>query len=264
MRRLSLSIILLSVCFPAFAQSQQSDEELLTKTRALYDAPFTRALVSFDCAVQFDWKKHFVDTLGQVPATAIPTLGHLQTIEHRVFVDRSGAVVSEIPKAADLTGVSHGADLEQALHSIVSSGLNAWVPFATNVILPVKPTTFRFQRKDVDYRLVINGTNVAATLTLVPELRITSVVSQLPQPLRFETEFINGPNGYLLQSLKTSSDVQSDIRWESTFGFSYQAVQGFQIPSVVTVTGATPERWQYSLSDCKAVSGITLEVGAPK
>jgi hypothetical protein len=74
MRQLSLSIVLFSACVPAFAQSQQSDETLLAKTRALYDAPFTRTLVSFDCAVQFDWKNHFVETLGQVPPAAIPTL----------------------------------------------------------------------------------------------------------------------------------------------------------------------------------------------
>jgi len=82
--------------------------------------------------------------------------------------------------------------------------------------------------------------------------------------LRFATEFTNGPNGYLLQSVKTSSDIKSDSKWESTFGFAYQAVQGFQLPSVVTVTGATSEIWRYSINDCKVVSGITVEVGAPK
>lgn len=69
MRPLSLSIVLLSVCLPVLAQSQESDEALLTKTRALYDAPFTPALVSFDCAVQFEWKKHFVETLGSLLAS---------------------------------------------------------------------------------------------------------------------------------------------------------------------------------------------------
>ena len=57
MRKLSLSIILSCACLSVLAQSQQSDEAPLSKTRALYDAPFTRGMVSFDCAVQFDWKK---------------------------------------------------------------------------------------------------------------------------------------------------------------------------------------------------------------
>lgn len=265
MRQLSLSVVLISVCAPGLAQSQQSDEALLAKTRALYDAPFTRTLVSFDCSVQFDWNNHFLDALGQIPPAAIPTSKRLQAIEHRVFVDRSGAVVSEIPKATDLTGVPHGADLEHGLQAIVSSGLNAWVPFGTNVILPVAPTRFSFQREDADYKLVMNGANVEATLILFPDLRITSVVSQLPQPLRFSTEFINGPDGYLLESVKTTSEIGSNGKWESTFGYAYQTVQGFQLPSVVTVTQeATPEIWRYSLNDCKVVTGIRVEVGPPK
>ena len=263
MRPLNLYLVLLCLCMPVFAQSQTSDEALLAKTRSLYDAPFRRTLVTFDCAVQFDWKKHFVETLGQVPPVAIPTLDRLQTLEHRVFVDRSRAIVSETPKATDLTGVPHGADLEQALQAMVSSGLNAWLPFATNVILPVGPTKFSFQREEANYKLVMSGDNVEATLILLPDMRITSVVSQRPQQLRFATEFINGPNGYLLQSVKTSPDISSDGKWESTFGYTYQAVQDFQLPSVVTVTQATGESWHYSLNDCKAVAGITVKVGAP-
>jgi hypothetical protein len=38
------------------SQSTESDETLLTKAHGLYDAPFTRSLVSFNCAAQFDWK----------------------------------------------------------------------------------------------------------------------------------------------------------------------------------------------------------------
>jgi hypothetical protein len=256
MRKLSLSIILSCACLSVLAQSQQSDEAPLSKTRALYDAPFTRGMVSFDCAVQFDWKKHFVETLGQVPPAALPTVDRLQKIEHRIFVDRSGAVVSETPK---------GADLEQALQAMVSAGLNAWLPFATNVILPVKPTKASFQTEGADYKLIMSGTNVAATLILASDMRITSGVSTLPQPLRFETEFIGKSGGYLLQSLKTSSDISPDAKWESSFEYAYQTVQEIQLPSLVMVTQhATPETWLYSLNDCKAVTGVTLRVEAPK
>lgn len=98
---------------------------MLSKARDLYDAPFTRQLVSFDCSVRFDWKKHFIDTVGVVPAAAIPTVNRLQMLPHRVFVDRSGAVVSEIPRASDLSGTPRAAELEAAFQAMVSSGLNA-------------------------------------------------------------------------------------------------------------------------------------------
>jgi hypothetical protein len=192
-------------------------------------------------------------------------LERLHPIEHRIFVDRSGAVVSEIPKKTDLTGIPHGADLEGALQAVVSSGLNAWGPFGTNVILPVRPTKFTFQKEDTGYKLMMSGTNVEATLVLDPSMRITVVVSHLPQPLRFATEFVSGSDGYLLRSVKTSSDVSSDAKWESSFTYEYQKIQGFELPSVVTVTQeASGETWRYSLNDCKAVAGISINVEAPK
>jgi hypothetical protein len=264
MRRFYLLAVLFSGCVVGLAQSQKSDDVLLAKTRVLYDAPFTRTLVSFDCAVQFDWKVHFMETLGQVPPAAIPALEHLQAIQHRVLVDRSGAVVSEIPKATDLTGVPHGVDLEHGLHAMISSGLNAWLPFGTNVILPVSPTKFSFQKEDIDYKLTMSGNNVSATLTLTLDMRITSVVSRLPQPLQFAADFIDGPKGYLLKSVKTTSDTDPNAKWESTFEYAYKDVQGFQLPSILTVTQqSAPETWRYSLNDCKAVTGIILKVGPP-
>jgi hypothetical protein len=265
MLRRNFSIVLLSVWLSALAQSQQTDEVLLAKTRDLYDAPFTRGLVSLDCAVQFDWKNHFIETIGQVPSAAVPTLERLQPIEHRIFVDRSGAVVSEIPKKTDLAGIPHGEDLESTLQAMVSSDLNAWVPFGANVILPVKPTNFSFQKQDNGYKLMMNGTNVEATLVFDPSMRITSVVSELPQPLRFTTEFVSGPDGYLFRSLKTSSEISSSGKWESAFTYEYQRVQGFELPSVVSVTQeARGETWRYSLNDCKAVAGVIINIEAPK
>jgi hypothetical protein len=80
MRSVLIVIVLVSSFVPVFAQSTTTDQSLLTKTRSLYDAPFTRGLISFDCAVNFDWKQHFVDLLGTVPPAAIPTVERLQTI----------------------------------------------------------------------------------------------------------------------------------------------------------------------------------------
>jgi hypothetical protein len=264
MRRLILSTVLFSFCVPSFAQSLVSDEALLAKTRALYDAPFTRGLVSFDCAVQFDWKKHFIDILGTIPPTAIPITERLQTIQHRVFVDRSGAVVSAIPNAPDLTGVAHAAELEHGVNTIVSTGLNAWLPSSTNVILPVQPTKFSFQKIEPGYKLNMNGPGVAATLLLTTDLRVTSGVVQLPQPMRFTTEFIDAPNGYLLASIRTGNTTNTDIDGAATFSYTYQTVQDFQLPSLVSVASSSSEKWHYALTDCKVIRAIIVKVSPPK
>jgi hypothetical protein len=264
MRQLSLLLVALWICLPAFSQSTVSDEALLKRAHSLYDTPFTGPLVSFDCAVQFDWKRHFLETLGAVPLAATPTIKDLQAIQHRVFVDRSGAVVSEVPKATDLSGVPHGADLETSFQSVVSSGINAWLPFAMDEILPLKPSKSSFQKVDTGFRVVMNGPNVSATLMLLPDMRISNVISELPQPLHFTTSFVTGPNGFLLQSVKTGPSTSDLDKWDANFAYTFQGIQGVQVPSSVTVTqSATGEKWAYSLDDCKVMIGVKVEVRAP-
>jgi hypothetical protein len=230
MRRLAVLFVACLWSAPTVPQSPGSDRAFLAKTRALYDAPFTRNLVSFDCAVQFDWKKHFAETLGSVPPSALPTVEQLQSIPHRVFIDRSGATVSAQPKAPDFAGDQHATQLEQALSAMVTQGLNAWLPFSTNVILPVGPTKFNFEKLDPGYRLTVNGPGVAATLLLDADLRLTSGVAQLPQDLRFTTEFARGPDGYLLQSVRTGSTAGSDTGGGSYLRLHLSDRAGFPAP----------------------------------
>ena len=97
----------------------------------------------------------------------------------------------------------------------------------------------------------MKGANVSATLDLLPDMRITSVTSELPQAQHFATEFTTGPDGYLLQSLKTGSGTGASTSWNAIFAYRYQKMQGFQIPVEVAVTQvATGEKWDYSLDDC--------------
>ncbi|HEV2644982.1 MAG TPA: hypothetical protein VGU46_01315 [Acidobacteriaceae bacterium] len=248
----------------AFPQTAAQDDALLARTRGLYDAPFTRDLVSFDCAVQFDWKQHFVDLLHILPPAAAPIVERLQPIKHRVFVDHSGAVLSDVPAAPELSSVAHATELEGGFKALVAAGLNAWLPSATNVILPVGPIKFNFETIDAGYRLTLDDPGVAATLLLAPDLRLTSGVSQLPQSMRFTTKFGQGPNGFLLNSITTGDTTDGTATRDASFSYMYQSVQGFELPSSVTIKPAAPEIWHYALTDCKVQTGIRIKIGLPK
>jgi hypothetical protein len=264
MRRLHLFVlVVMALSLPALPQTSESGDALLSKARGLYDAPLTRNLVSFDCAVNFDWKQHFVETVGTVPPAAVPLIDRLQAVPHRVFVDHTGAVVSTIPKPPDLSGTPHAADLERVLTAMETQGVNGWVPFGVNEILPIKPTSFNFERVADGYQLTMNGPGVAATLQLDADFRLRSGASQLPQSLRFSTEFINGPNGFLLQTVKTTSPDNSTGQGEATFTYTYQQLDGFSLPSAVTVTPPNHEVWKFSLTDCKVNKAITIRVAPP-
>jgi len=266
MCRLPASAALFSACAFALCQNLSSDsldQALLAKTRSLYDAPFTRNLLSFDCAVQFDWKKHVAAAIGSVPPALAPAINQLQAVQHRVTVDRaSGAVVSAVstPDQATLPQTSR---LENIFDKMVAGGLNAWMPFSTNVILPMGTTKYSFQHVDAGYKVILKGDGVDADLLLTPELRMTSGVSELPQPMRFSTSFIDGPHGYLLSAVKTGSTTDTSAAGDATFTYTWQTVQEFQLPSTVTITPSNPESWRYTLIDCKVTTGITVNVGSP-
>jgi hypothetical protein len=82
--------------------------------------------------------------------------------------------------------------------------------------------------------------------------------------MRFNTEFTTGPDGYLLQSIKTGDTTETAVNGDASFAFTYQTVQGFELPSLVTIRPSTTEPWHYALTDCKTVTGATIKLGPPK
>lgn len=257
MPRLGVLIAFLGYSCLLSAQAGGSDPALLAKARSAYDAAFTRDLISFDCAVDFGWKEHFHGFLKNLPASANTTAERLQGIKHRVFVDRSGAVISAQPTEPDLSKYHPDDQLEMVYHTMVTQGLNAWVPFSMNEILPVVPVHYDFVPLANGYKLSLKGPQIQSELLLTKDLRITSGVSQLPQPLRFETEFVDGPHGYLLKSVRTGSSDGS-TSGDATFAYTYQDVDGVELPSTATVSPATSEPWTYRLVDCKVVKGVRV------
>jgi hypothetical protein len=255
-------VILLCLCASAVPQSPESDDQLMAKARAASDAPFTRNLARFDCAVQFDWKRHFAAMFGALPPAATSMVEKLQTVNHRVTVDHTQAIVSPTPKQPDFSGAQYEAQLEQleqVFMGMVSSGLNAWIPSSTNVILPVGKTQYAFEKLPSGYKLRMKGENVAGTLLLEPDLRVTSGLMQLPQPMRFSTNFEAGPQGFVLASVKTGQTTNTAVGGDATFAYTYQSVDGIHLPQMVTVTPATTGMWHYGLTDCKVVKFVKVQ-----
>lgn len=264
MRRSLLCLLLLAGCGSSLAQTSAPDAALLARTRALYDAPFTRNLVSFDCAVQFDWKQHIIDAIGSLPDSIDPTVEQVAEVRHRISVNHAGAVVSIAPNGPDLEGVPMGPQMEQAFQMVIPAGVNAWLPYADNQILPEGKTQFAFQKTNAGYTVSLNGQGIAGTLFLSPDLRMTGGAATQPQAMNFTTVFDNGPQGYLLRSvvIAAPSGRNAPPAHTPTFTYTYQDLEGFQIPSQVSVTTAAGEIWKYALTDCR-ITGVTATQAKP-
>ena len=177
-------------------------------------------------------------------------------------VYRANMLSMEYSRDPDFSAYPHGAQLEQlerVFSAMVSSGFNAWLPSSTKVILPVGKTHYTFEKLPSGYKVTMNGENVAGTLLPGPDLRVTSGAMQLPQAMRFSTDFESGPQGFVLSSVKTGRTPDTTSGSEATFAYTYQTVDGIQIPDLVTVNPATTGKWHYRLADCKAVKFVKVQ-----
>ncbi len=252
-RRVLLLATAACMVLAASSQSADQDEALLDKARSLYDTPFSRNLTSFSCAVQFDWKRHFEALVGTLPPAVVESVERLQKVQHSVTVKSHSATVFSVPKAPDFGGSQSIAQIEQVFTAVLEQGLNAWLPFSTNAILPAKPTTFHFEDAGTTYKLNMAAEGVDANLVLNRDLRITSGVTQLPQPTRFTTHFVDGPHGYFLESV-TNGPAGGSPDSDTTFDFTYQTAGDFRILSSVSVSQPSSKPWHFALTHCNVVT----------
>lgn len=258
-RRVLLIFATASLVLAASSQTADKDQALLGKARSLYDTPFARNLVSFDCGVEFDWKRHFESLVGALPASVAAPVERLQKVQHRVTVKPGGVTVSSEPKTPDFGGSQSIAQLEQVFRAMLRQGFNAWLPFSTSVFLPANPTSVHLEDIPPDYRLSVEAENVEANLVLNRDLRIASGVSQLPQAMRFTTHFIDGPHGFVLESV-TTGPAAGPPDSDTTFDFTYPSMQDLQIPSSVSVSQSSTSPWHFALTHCKAVTASSSKV----
>src|SRR5580698_2106446 len=88
---------LIVLCFWAMlcqAQVSKPGQVSLNEVREKYDAPFTRNLESFDCAIDFSWKEHFTETTRVGDEGTDEELEKIfQPIRNRVTVTRQSVTV---------------------------------------------------------------------------------------------------------------------------------------------------------------------------
>ncbi|HEY5331175.1 MAG TPA: hypothetical protein VIJ79_14935 [Acidobacteriaceae bacterium] len=261
MRRITLAIVFVSIWTTALSQSTPADQALLARTRAIYDVPFRQGLINFDCAVGFDFEQHIKDNFAATPPGAAPLIKALQPIRYRVFVDRSGAVVSAQPKLPDLSTVEHAADLEEANRNLLQAGLSTWEPYASGVVLPLGSTQYHFEKKagGENYQLTMNGEGLAAILTLDANLHLLSGVVEKPMHIELTTEFAPGIKGLVLAATSTNTNHAGIAR----FRYTYQLVDGFQLPASIWASSEQNMTWHYTLTDCRTAHAQVIQVRPP-
>jgi len=242
-------------CFCAMlchAQTAKIDQDFLTQIREKYDAPFNRTLQSFDCAVDFSWKDHFTETTRVGDEGTDEELEKIfQPIRNRVAVTRQNVTVSSGFTDDAISKLPHGGMAEFLPEHAVQKGLSSWLRSSTNSMLPPPDTTASLKQSKSGYELEVKLGPIEIGMVLTPDMRLQSSSLKGPESNHFETSFEPGPQGFLLTSLTTSEDGNWGRGHHLIYTYTYQTVDGVQLPEHVAVMRESHhEVWRYRLSDC--------------
>jgi len=245
---------------PKVAKSPSEAAALLAKTEALYDTPFRAGLINFDCAVDFDFEQYLKSNFGEAAQTNSPIAQILKPIRYRVFVDHSGATVSAQPKLPDFSRLPLASQLEESNRNLMQMVLNNWVPYAYGEVLPLGPTNYQFEKTATGYNLSMDGQGITGKLILDHDLHLVSGILDTSQHIEITTKFVSAPNGVVL----AASSTDTDHIGVASFTYTYQVVDGFQLPQRVGLTSEQNKMTlNYTLTDCKTQHGIVVHVAPP-
>jgi hypothetical protein len=246
-------------CFCAtlcHAQATKTDQALLSQAREKYDAPFSRNLQSFDCAVDFSWKEHFTETARVGDEGTDAELEKIfQPIRNRVTVTGQNVTVSSGLTDDAIGKLPHGGMAEFLLEHAVQKSLYTWLPAGTNTILPDPDTPVSIEQSPSGYRLAFKVESADVEMDLASDMRLQSATMKGPQATVFETSFASGHQGFLLTSWTIPEDGNSEPGHRLIFTYSYQTVSGLELPQhVAVIRESHHEVWRYTLSDCNVKS----------
>lgn len=247
------ALIMFCVC-PGLccAQTAKTDQALLSEARAKYDAPFNGNLQSFDCAVDFSWKQHFTETTRVGDEGTDEELEKIfQPIKNRVTVTRQDVTVLPGMTEEAISKLPHGGMAEGLLEHAVRKSLETWLPASTNTILPPTGAPISFEKSQSGYKVAFKMQGSDIEMTLDPEMRLQSAGTKEPRSDHFETTFVAGDHGFLLSSMTLEEDGNAEPGHRLIFTYSYQTVDGMQLPEQVSITRESHhEVWRYKLSGC--------------
>ena len=251
--RFFYSALVMSLCATfCHAQATTDDATFLKQARAKYDAPFGRNLQSFSCAVEFNWKQHFTEAVRVGDEGTDEEIAKLiQPIHTRVTVSRQNAAVSSGMTDDEERRLPHGGMAEGLLEHAVQFSLNNWLAASNNALLPPEGTPVHVEPSASGYKLEFKVQAFDVEMFFARDMSLQSEGEKGSASDRRETEFLPGPQGFLLTAYRLGEDGDFRPGNRIILTYTYQDVGGFQLPERVAIDRESHyENWHYRLTDC--------------
>ena len=239
---------------PAFAQEVRSPAAAFSKARALYDTPADRGLASFRCDVMFDWKDFLTKATSAPVQDADERFLYLRSIHLTITDDLNGAGTLHwaAPTTAPAASEDSIAKLRGGLEALWSGFFQSWNGFATGEMVSSPGGNAIIERTAVGFIVTARDHGKLAEQRYSPALRLESLHVTTPSlDSAMTPTFSETPQGLVLASMQ-SVDRQppSAPPVQVATAIQYASVNGFQLPSAVTIDVAGTARFAFQLSGC--------------
>ena len=145
----------------------------------------------------------------------------------------------------------HGGMAEGLLEHAVRFSLRTWLVAANNALLPTPGTPVQVEASGSGYQLGLKIQNFDVVMDLDPGMALQSMGVKGSDSDKQVFKFQPGPQGFLLSSWTMGEDGNFKPGNDLIFTYTYQLVNGFQIPQHMVVNRESHhEFWRYTLKDC--------------
>ena len=241
--------------------SQVSAAVAFSKARALYYTPVDNGLQGFHCDVSFDWKTFIQKSTGQPVPDTDERLQYLRSIKLSVDDDLHGtgelhwAAPTPAPEASEAAVGQIRNGMGQMWHGFFQS----WNGFYTGEIVSVSDNKTAVERTGDGYHLSSHDASGLAEEQYDSRFVLQSLHVATPQVDSTTTPvFTDTPNGRIVTQLNSMYKTPATAPGaEVKMAVQYAPVNGFQIPSEVTVEVVGTASFDFHLSGCTVRTQLT-------
>lgn len=230
---------------PLLRAQDKNQRDVIRRARASYYSLKGRGLVSFQCQVVPDWDALFL-ALNPGAGAQDPVLQLLKQTRFQVAIGPTGA--STVSHQSDYAPPNEqiAARVRQTtsgLEQTITGFFNIWSPFTFGSPFPDAESEFQLEDLAGQYRLTYKQGTAQVVTTMTGDYAMTETTFKSPQiNMDFHPEWSRVNGVYILSAFKASYSAAPAGTQELEGKFTYQEVDGLELPMTLDVKVVTPAR----------------------
>ena len=227
----------------------------------MYYTPIDRGLQGFTCDVSFDWKQ-FIETANHGPvADTDERLAYLRSIKLSVTDDLngSGQLQWAAPTTAPDASEQSVAQIRAGMQAMWSGFFQSWNGFYTGDLVSLGDNKTTVERTGAGYHVFTSQNGKLAEETFNNNLVLLSLHVATPTlESNLTPIFTDSAEGRLVTNL--NSVVKQPPSAPGTvvdMAVHYAPVNGFQLPSELSIDVAGAAKFDFALSNCTVRTALS-------